>query len=201
METVYHIDSFLAPCYTDTAIFQVDAMHTYELLCVLPGTLAETEVEPAAAAVKALITDRGGMVRSFDDLGKTRLSYPMKHIRYGYFRLCRFDAEPKNVSEISKRLDMMETLLRAFVTKLTPGRPALSIIHFAATAQTAERGEAASVFAEAKPGPARVETDIPIFAPSHTPVSEKPLEEKRVKMEDIDKKLDEILEKDITDQL
>lgn len=173
-------------------------MKTYELLCVLPGTLAESEVEPVSTAIQTSIAERGGTVELFTDLGKTRLSYPMKHIRYGYFRLCRFSAEPKDVVEIDRRLRMMKDVLRVFLTTLNPKNAGMNTIQFMPTLHS-ERGEAAAGSPEAALASVSLPEDMkpqPVSS-VHTEKGE----DKRVKLEDIDKKLDEILENDIASQL
>jgi small subunit ribosomal protein S6 len=95
-------------------------MKKYELLFVLPGTLSENEVAPAAEKIKAVVEKSGSKNVKMQDLGKSRIAYPIKHIRYGYFQLCQFETEPKNLSEINNTLRLMADLLR-FVINVKHG--------------------------------------------------------------------------------
>ena len=90
-------------------------MKKYELLFVLPGTLSENEVAPAAEKIKAIVEKAGSKNVKLQDLGKSRIAYPVKHIRYGYFQLCNFEAEPANVLEISNTLRLIPEVLRAML--------------------------------------------------------------------------------------
>jgi len=91
-------------------------MKHYELLCVLRGTLSEDDVPANIENVKDAITKSGGEIKSVNDMGKSRIAYPIKHIRYGYFNLIHFDAEPNMVPEIQGKLRIMNELLRSLIT-------------------------------------------------------------------------------------
>lgn len=166
-------------------------MQQYELLFILPGTLGEQDVEPAVAAVLDIIKDKGAEIVSQGDMGKSRLAYPMRHIRYGYFRMCRFEAGPEQVIEIQKKLRLMNDVLRVILKKVDT-KNSISTIQFALPIQS-EKGEA-SPSAETLGFEPPMVKSVPTVMPA-------PAEDKRIKLEDIDKKLDEILEKDIADQM
>lgn len=170
-------------------------MQQYELLFILPGTLAESEVQPVVDAVAAVITDRGGKVVRMDDMGKSRLAYPMKHIRYGYFRLCQFEAGYEQVPLIQQKLRLINELLRSLIVKRDAKSLGARQVQFISPISSVEREPVNSQFAE--PEAVRAEA-----APREVavPVAVAP-ETKKIPLEDIDKKLDEILEKDITDTL
>jgi small subunit ribosomal protein S6 len=95
-------------------------MQNYELLAIFPGTLSETEVQPSVDKVRQVITENGGENLQLNDMGKSRLSYPIRHIRYGYFQVGRFQAEAEAVNKIQQKLKMMPELLRALITKYNP---------------------------------------------------------------------------------
>ncbi|HYE59921.1 MAG TPA: 30S ribosomal protein S6 [Candidatus Kapabacteria bacterium] len=173
-------------------------MQQYELLCILPGTLAETDVPPVVDAIAAVITTNNGKILSMDDMGKSRLAYPMKHIRYGYFRVCRFEAEPKDLPEMQKKLRLMHQLLRALITKVDLRAPEMKTIQFASTVirDSAEEGMPMAKSEERTLSPVAGIKEEDVVAP----VAEKK-EEKKNTLEDIDKRLDEILEEDLAKDL
>ena len=83
-------------------------MNHYELLFVLPGTLSENETEPLVNKIKTIIEKNGGQKLTVAELEKRRLAYPMKHIRYGYFGLAYFEAEPEMVKKMEQDLFWIE---------------------------------------------------------------------------------------------
>jgi small subunit ribosomal protein S6 len=170
-------------------------MQQYELLCVLPGTLTEEEVKPILDDVHAVITGKGGKVLSVDDMGKSRLAYPMNHIRYGYFRLCRFEADEANVTEIQQKLRLQKQLLRAFITKQDGKAGSLRVIHFATPSAVFAHDRD---MAPAMPAPREMVAAPELIVPASVVNEQTKSEDKPVDLEDIDKKLDEILERDIT---
>ncbi len=90
-------------------------MQKYELLLILPGTLEEQEAEQKLVSLTTLITEHGTAPEVMK-LGKNRLAYPVKHIRYGYVYTLVFEAESANVASLQQKLSLMRDLLRATVS-------------------------------------------------------------------------------------
>lgn len=95
-------------------------MKNYELLCVLPGTLSDEEVTPVIANVVSIIEENGGSNVKKEDRGKSRLAYPMKHIRYGYVHIFTFEAETASIPAIQAKLRLESSLLRAMINVFDP---------------------------------------------------------------------------------
>lgn len=174
-------------------------MNHYELLFILPGTLTEDEAKATAGKVTEVVEKNGGTSLSVEDMGKSRLAYPMKHIRYGYFYLCFFQTEPKNVPVIEEKLRLMNQTLRAFVKAYDPKFEPIRKIN-AGTVGLGQlnnrdqegEGQSAPVFQEAA---AQIQQASPVAPPVTSQKTETKAED--VKIEDINKKLDEMLESDI----
>lgn len=166
-------------------------MTHYELLCVLPGTLSEDEVAPVIEKVEATVKEAGVEKIEMHDLGKNRLAYPMKHIRYGYYRIVRFQAEPASVSQMQGKLRLISELLRAGIQTYNPETDDPVITHGRENQQ--------------KGAPAQKGADLtlpemaqaPVAKKKAAPAVEETKKEEKVSMDNIDKKLDEILDKDI----
>jgi len=184
-------------------------MKKYELLFILPGTLAETEVQPIVEKVKNILVEAGATEIKNEDMGKNRLAYPMKHIRYGYFQLCHFSAESEQTVVIQRKLTLVDELLRALIQEYDGKRQTLAKINYFNLERTGETNEPA-VFSHAVPVESRVEVVVPTPALVHTEIKiedvpkAKNREEKEnkvasqpVSMEEIDKQLDKILDADI----
>jgi small subunit ribosomal protein S6 len=95
-------------------------MKHYELLTVLPGTMPEDEVPAHIQQVTALLEEFGATNVKTYTKGKSRLAYPMKHIRYGYFHLTTFELDPANMPGFQAKLKLSATFLRALVSLYDP---------------------------------------------------------------------------------
>lgn len=96
-------------------------MKYYEMLCVLPGTLSEDEAKTIVNKVQETLDKQGATEIKIYEIGKSRLAYPIKNIRYGYFRLAYFQAEPAVAKELETKLKLISGILR-IVTRITkPG--------------------------------------------------------------------------------
>lgn len=98
------------------------AMTHYEMLTVMPGTMAETEVTPLIATVKEAVEKSGGKEVMAYDMGKSRLAYPMNHIRYGYFYLTQFQADKDKINDIRKKVQLVNNLLRVVIRQFDPAK-------------------------------------------------------------------------------
>ncbi len=93
----------------------------YELLCIVPGTLSEDEVQPVAESVRSTLQTSGATDIEAKNLGKSRLAYPIKHVRYGYYLSYRFTAEATAASGIAAGMRLSTELLRSVLKKIVAG--------------------------------------------------------------------------------
>lgn len=84
----------------------------YELLYIVSNKFSEDEVKPIVAKVNSLIVDNQGKITLAEDLGKKRLSYPIKGFRYGYYLLAEFDMVGESLINVDRALRMMNEVLR-----------------------------------------------------------------------------------------
>jgi ribosomal protein S6 len=155
-------------------------MKKYELLLVLPGTLDEKESEVKAQEVLNLVKEYGEEAELVE-MGKNRLAYPIKQIRYGYFYTVIFQAEAEKIKELQVKLGLMRDLLRAvishFKVKYSPGTAPLY-------SYNKEENLEERVVAAVEPKAEYKEEIAVSVAPRKTTLD----------LKDIDKKLDEILD-------
>lgn len=157
-------------------------MKKYELLLVLPGTLDEKEAEVRSVEVLALLKE-SDVEAAIHNLGKMRLAYPIKQIRYGYFYTIIFSVSPDMLKTIQTKLGLMRDLLRAMITEFNaqftgPQKISYSIDETGVTTINDSVVEEPVAIEEG-------EEEI------------KPKAVSKVTMQDINKKLDEILDGDI----
>lgn len=200
-------------------------MQNYQLLFVMPGTLSDEETTPTVEKVKGIIEKNNGIEYSLEAMDKKRLAYPIKHIRYGYFYLAFFKAEQKDAVQMQKEFKVMPELLRAIMQKHDPKKQTIRKIDFGEMIQSApafgERAEpvrgqfvepavynAPTPVVEPRLAPQpevghpvaevaeeQVVAPAPVSASTPTPI--KKAESKKISLEEIDKKLDEILDIDL----
>ncbi len=144
-------------------------MKKYELLLVLPGTLDEKEAEVKSGEilnlVKAVSSDA-----ELNVLGKNRLAYPVKQIRYGYFYTIIFSAEAADLKIVQGKIGLMRDILRGIISLHNSKWSANQKISYS----TNEVGVTTMMQDSEKTKPAE--------------------EAKKVDLKEIDKKLDEILD-------
>lgn len=162
-------------------------MNKYELLLILPGTLDEKEAEDKVAALQATLKE---FVQEMEKntLGKNRLAYPVKQIRYGYFYTIIFSAEPAKVKQINEKLLLARDFLRATVFNFNEKASAQKTINFAEDRPVRQFEEAPRRAPRIERAPEAVE---PVAAPSvSAPIT------KEMDLKEIDEKLNEILADD-----
>lgn len=189
-------------------------MKKYELLLVLPGTLddkeAEAKTNEVVATLKDLSTDTELKV-----MGKNRLAYPIKQVRYGYFYTIIFSAEPENVKKIEEKLRLTRGLLRAVLTHYNKAMENAENVPVLGGDGRMDRDEEVRAVEEEAPVvinevKEEVAPEVVVEEPAKeevAPVVEEPVVEepkkspakakaKTLDLKEIDKKLDEILADD-----
>ena len=161
-------------------------MKKYELLLTLPGTLDDKEVEEEVQKAVDVIKEYSENPE-VNSLGKIRLAYPIKQIRYGYFYTVVFETESTSTKDINKKLRLHKNLLRAILNNYNPKADVKQTL----------------VVATSGPAKAEVKEKVSLKDVIEDKVEEKKSAEKteektdkkaKVDLNDIDKKLDEILD-------
>ena len=150
-------------------------MKTYELTYIISSEITSEEAGAMAKEVNSLIESKEGTIlRSENPVAKT-LSYPIKKFGSGYFVVLEFSAEPEKIKELGEKLKNDKKILRHLV-----------IIKRHARIKRERKGVRKLIFsneAETKNGTA----DKNLRAEA---AEEKG---KKIELEEIEKKLDEIL--------
>lgn len=149
-------------------------MKKYELLLALPGTLDENEAKKHSEEVLTMVKecDTEAVLTA---MGKTRLAYPIKQIRYGYFYTIVFSAETTPLKVIQEKLGLSRDLLRAVISEYNAKfNPNQKLSYSTNSLGMTMIGDTANEDAPA------------------------PKAEQKVDIQDINKKLDEILAGDLT---
>ncbi|HBK35215.1 MAG: 30S ribosomal protein S6 [Candidatus Uhrbacteria bacterium GW2011_GWE2_40_58] len=159
-------------------------MKQYEILYIIPTQYTDTEIEKITADISALVEGEGGKVTRNENLGRIKLAYPIKKIRHGSYILVHFEGEPSMANELDRKLRLSEQVLRHQILLMPKGAETRKYEITSYVAPLAEK------IAPETPRTKEKEKKIappPPIIPEENPMS----------MEELDKKLDEILESEV----
>lgn len=183
----------------------------YELLYIVSIKHNE-EIESIMEKINSLLKENGAEITSDDLLYKQRLAYPINQTHQGIYVAVEFDMPGLNLLKAEKKIKMTPEILRSLIIKKRIKTEA-EIRREEAIQQKLlkeKEDELAATEGEAKPKPiaeaAKKDEIIDVAEKPAEPVEEKPAEApkkedkakgSKVSLEDLDKKLDEILTNDI----
>ncbi|MBU4421814.1 30S ribosomal protein S6 [Candidatus Parcubacteria bacterium] len=147
----------------------------YELLYIVPALYTEGELKNITDKIAGKLKEEGVDVKSSKEMGKLKFAYPMEKHTAGFYILVDFDAEGEALKKINRALQLEKDVLRFMITKKLKTVKAVEIKEFKAT--------------DIAPSAKKERRD-------KTPIRQ-PKEKAKMKLEDIDKKLDILLEKEI----
>lgn len=150
-------------------------MKSYELTYIISSEITSEEAEVIAKDISSFIQSKEGVIIKSEKPVPKTLSFPIKKMGSGYFANIEFQAEPERIKEIQENLRKDEKILRHMINIKKPAK-----------IQKERRAKKEPAFTISQPE--KIETKQETSA---EPVEKRP--EKKVELEEIDKKLDEIL--------
>lgn len=152
----------------------------YELMYIIPSKFSDSEIDGVINKVAGVLEKHGAKVEQSQNLGKIKFAYPIAKVRHGTYVLSYIEAQAESVSKIEKDLRLTDEVLRHLLVKREDGIPTAKY--------------------QFKPGsyqePLDAEGKRVIARKPRTPKQAEPSE--RFSTEELDKRLDEILEKDLS---
>lgn len=161
-------------------------MQKYELLLILPGTLDEREAQQKLDEVVMVVKEFTKQAE-VNMLGKNRLAYPVKQIRYGYFSTIVFEAESEQVTALRAKLNLRRDLLRFMISHYNMSLTEAQKAAYSDTMPVAAPANAAAAIEQQMEAEEK-KTAMPPVAPARK------TEEPKASMEEIKKKLDKIID-------
>lgn len=159
-------------------------MKRYELFYLTSGSIPDNQSDGLRNTVNKLITDNGGKVVAEESWGRKRLAYPVKGERQGSYFLADFDMETLKVQALSQKLKLQNEILRYLLMEKNILSARDVLMQQRALEQTKQTETA---------GAGRTEAPRPTTG-RKVPAK---IEASKVSLEELDKKLDEILDQDI----
>ena len=154
----------------------------YELFYLI-GASREADAEKIKGEVGKIAEEAGAVFEEKETVEKRKMSYQIKHETHGIYIAQRFELEPEKIQEISTRMNLHPGVLRFIISradKLPELRSKEERISEANARPVREESKVEEAKAKKKEEPKKK-------------VEAKPEEKTPVSKDDIDKKLEEIL--------
>lgn len=202
-----------------------DKQH-YELMFIVPAKFAGEELSSIKDKVKDLLAQSEGEITKESDMGRRRLAYPIKHVYQGFYFVMEFDVLAGALEKINTSLKLMPEILRyLLITKRVLTERELQAeerLNAAIRAELIEKGvikedrrydskkdsESADDSLETpseKPAeaPKKVKEKKVVEETVEAPVvkEEEAVDESKLKLEELNENLDDIISGDINDLL
>ena len=140
-------------------------MKPYELTYIISSSLTGEEADKVKKDIEAFVQEKGGVILKSEKTVPQSLAYPIKKHSSGYFITLEFQLEEKEVKQLNTNITKEPKILRHFLIVKKP----IKMMKERRTKKPFTSEERAGVMPGTKP------------------------KEKPANLEDIDKKLDEIL--------
>lgn len=152
----------------------------YELLYLVGANYTEEELVPLKEKVKQLVKKFEGEITLEDSLGKKKLAYPINKDNQGHYLLYEFDLDGEKLKDLDKELKLTNEVMRHIIVKRKLKTPSL----LKTTAEKIKKEEKKEALEKTEPI-------------KDTEKKQEKDNKSKIKLEDLDKKLDEILDGDI----
>ena len=176
------------PCETNTHRMK------YEMMYIVPATKSDDEAAKAKEETTTLLGQYSEEITRDDMIGKRKLAYPIKHVRYGYYVLTCFTADPEKVKDLDRELRHSADVLRHMIVAAGPNADSAEV--------ELPEYEQPDVYARRKRSPKKDEKpvvkreEVVEAAKDEAPAKEEAVKP-AMSSEQLDKKIDDILEADV----
>lgn len=140
----------------------------YELTFIINPLMEKSETDTVVGKIRASIAELNGQIKKEKDWEKRKLAYPIKKQLYGYYYTINLIMEADKIDDLQKKLKINNDILRYLAINKT------SVKQEEETARKPRKTKPATT----EKAKSEKTTDI---------------KEEKVKIEDLDKKLEEIL--------
>ena len=156
----------------------------YEIKYIIPSKFSDSEIDGVINQVAGVFEKHGAKVEQSQNLGKLKFAYPIKKVRHGTYVLSYINAPAESLKKIDADLRLTDEVLRHLMVKCEGGVPSAKYT-FKPQAYQEPLTPEGKRSVERKPRAPKPQT------PQATEATES------MSSEELDKKLDEILEKDM----
>ncbi len=93
-------------------------MNKYEMMFIVKATMESDQVKATAENMKKVVSELGGNVVEFKELGEKKLAYPIKKELNGYYFVMQIEASKEAEAELRRKAGLDENVLRHLIVKL-----------------------------------------------------------------------------------
>ncbi len=93
-------------------------MRRYETIYILRPTLSEDEINTVIEGTNTVLGADAGQIISLDKWGLRKLAYLIKKEAQGYYVLCDYVTDPKNVAEMERKFRIDDAVMKYMTIKL-----------------------------------------------------------------------------------
>lgn len=173
-------------------------MQNYNFLFFLSGNLAEAEIPVSLDNIKALLESQSVTGVVFENAGRQKLAYPIGNHHFGYLFNSFLKIEPKNVANLKEKLGLESEIIR-FMLNNQEEKKNISLAGLSAAASDRE-AKAHARREAAKHVPSKEATqpleDAAVVGERTAEIKKEERKKSKIDLDDINKKIDEILQKD-----
>lgn len=116
-------------------------MATYESTCICSPELPTEKIDELVEKIKKVVETAGGKVTITQQLGKKRLSYPIRKFREGSYVYLELTGQGDMISALENFYKINDTVIRYLTIKAEKKKPAKPAAAPAAPAKPAEEGK------------------------------------------------------------
>ena len=95
-------------------------MQTYELTYIISSQINSAEADSVKNEAESVIQSKEGVILKSEKMGAQPLSYPVKKQGSGYFNVTVFQVEENHLKEIKSNLDKNSKILRSVIVVKKP---------------------------------------------------------------------------------
>lgn len=165
-------------------------MQSYELCAIFGGSQTPAEIDSQAKTIDDLLAAAGAEIKLAHNLGRKKLAYQIKNQTHGEYRLWLFLSDQKTIPALSEKLRLSSAIIRHLLIILSRDAMEKRIQKIKDYKAGKPRETYEDKSAEPAPAAAAPESELAVPEPI------KPKEKEKLSLDDLDKKLDEILESD-----
>lgn len=168
----------------------------YELTYIVSIKFLDDELNKVSEKVEKMITAAGGRITARESLGRQKLAYPLKQVFQGTYLSVEFDLEGEQLKALDTALKLTSELLRHLIIKKKV-RTAKEIEREKQVQERLRKEKETELNQMERAGQEKVKK---LGAVEMKPVEQAPevkASKDKVSLEELDKKLDEILTHDI----
>ncbi len=94
-------------------------MNYYEKIVIIDPNLDDGAVEEIVEKIKGVVIKQGGEIFKTENWGRRKLAYILNKQQKGNYILLHFKSPPSTISELEKLCNVVDSILKFMVVKLT----------------------------------------------------------------------------------